>query len=138
MSDARFSSAFIAPTKCLRTIDDVLDELTCIKRVLQDQLQVWEKVHSGDNSCLICTGYRSSHEAERKAESEGEETSEVEETREGEEKGHTCPANVLPKRSLELVMRLEEDALKVRESASLCSIARPVRLNKVLTVLDRL
>lgn len=118
MSDARFSKAFVAPTKCLRTIDDVLDELTCIKRVFQDQLQVWKKVHSGDKSCLICTGCINNHGDEDEDESKDEEG------------GGICPSNILPEQSLELALRLEEDALKVRESASIYQMeVRPTEYN---------
>lgn len=101
MSAQRFSTAFRDPTRYLRSIDDVLDELTSIKRVFQDQIQVWKKVHSGDNSCEVCRGIKYSR-GDRKEERE------------------ICVPNVLPKRSLELALRLEEDALKVRESASIC------------------
>lgn len=96
MSDASFTEAFSAPTECLRSIDDVLDELTCIKRVFQDQVQVWEEVHSGDQSCAVCRGF-----------------------------SNICASRVVPKRSLDLALRLEEDALKVRESVSICSLANP-------------
>lgn len=115
MSDARFSKAFVTPTKCLRIIDDVLDELTCIKRVFQDQLQVWEKVHSGNKSCVVCNGCATSQEIEREEETGGEAASQG-------EKRDKCLTNALPRRSLELTMRLEEDALKVRESASICPV----------------
>lgn len=167
MSDARFSKAFVAPTKCLRTIDDVLDELTCIKRVFQDQLQVWKKVHSGDKSCVVCNEFMNNQGAkgdrttkddvetrgdmEKKIDLkiEGDETrghGEAEggkEQNEGEPKREvrqgrdTCPSNILPERSLELTMRLEEDALKVRESASSCLVERPDRMGSALTM-DRL
>ncbi|KAK2597778.1 hypothetical protein N8I77_012542 [Diaporthe amygdali] len=98
MSAEMFSTAFVAPTECLRTIDDVLDELTSIKRIFQDQVQVWEKVHSGDKSCVVCRENEYSREEKR------------------EEEREICVPNILPKRSLELAVRLEEDALKVRES----------------------
>lgn len=78
--------------------------------MFQDQLQVWEKVHSGYKSCVVCGGCAQSRKVEREEESEGGQK------RDGEKKRITCPSNVLPKRSLELTMRLEEDALKVRES----------------------
>lgn len=131
MSDARFSAAFIAPAKCLRTIDDVLDELTCIKRVFQDQLQVWEKVHTGGDSCVVCNGCAISQEVEPEEGTEGEETSQ-------REKHNICPSNVLPKRSLELTMRLEEDALKVRGSASFFLWKRSCPLGRALIICDRL
>lgn len=55
-----------------------------------------------------------------------EEEREREESREGGEGRHTCPPNVLPKRSLELTMRLE--------SASIRFMASLVRLSTVLIV----
>lgn len=112
-SDKKFSKAFLDPTECLRTIDDVLDELTSIKRVFQDQLQVWEKVHNGNRSCVVCAGYEEGYKVECEEEVEGEKKVE------GKKMRGTCPSNVSPKRSLELAMRLEEDALKVRESVSI-------------------
>lgn len=44
----------------------------------------------------------------------------------GEENGdwkkeRTCPSDAMIRRSLEMVDRLEEDARKVRETASICS-----------------
>lgn len=81
--------------------------------MFQDQLQVWEKVHSGEKSCVICGGCAQSRKVERVEASEGDQK------RDGEKKRITCPSSVLPKRSLELAMRLEEDALKVRESVSI-------------------
>lgn len=116
ISDEKFSTAFVTPTKCLRSIDDVLDELTSVKRVFQDQLQVWEKVHSGDTSCVVCNGLEKRHDDEQ------------------ENKDGICPSNILPKRSLELTLRLEEDALKVRESASIRSVTSRGRIPVLLTV----
>ncbi|KAJ0119736.1 hypothetical protein J7T55_013939 [Diaporthe amygdali] len=123
MSAEKFSKQFVTPTKCLRSIDDVLDELTSIKRIFQDQIQVWEKVHSGDNSCAVCRGIEYSREDER-----GEEPEEN-----PKKDREICVPNVLPKRSLELVVRLEEDALKVRESASISFVASHGRLLPALT-----
>lgn len=61
-------------------------------------------MHSGNKSCEVCNGAGKSLEDES-----------------GEE-GVICPSDTLPKRSLELTLRLEEDALKVRESASVFNI----------------
>lgn len=124
-SDERFSAAFVDPTKCLRLINDVPDELTSIKRVFQDQLEVWKKVHSGDKGCIICYGWDIKHEDEHEEKAKREDQSEGERRRQGEEMSTTCASEPMPKRSLELTLRLEEDALKVRESASICSVASP-------------
>lgn len=60
-------------------------------------------------------------------------------TETGERQG-TCPSDVLIKRSLETTERLEEDARKVRGSASICSTASrgQLRLAQALTTQDRL
>lgn len=107
VSDAGFPAIFRAAMDCLRSIEDVLDELTSIKRVFQDQLQVWEKVHTSSMPCMVCNGHRSNHDDDR------------------EERSNACASNPLPKQSLELVSSLEEQAVKVRESASILSCAKP-------------
>lgn len=45
-SDQKFLKNFKTPTRCLIEIDDVVNELTMIKRVQQDQALVWQALHS--------------------------------------------------------------------------------------------
>lgn len=68
-------------------IDDVLNEITMIRRVHEDQARVWEDMHKNPTLSFACR----------------------------------CHSTNFPhiKRLYRITTRLEEDALKVRESASL-------------------
>lgn len=53
-SDDRFLDSFRTATTSLLDIDDVLNELTMIKRVYQNQAQVWEDMHKDRTLAMQC------------------------------------------------------------------------------------
>ncbi|KAH8773679.1 hypothetical protein F5883DRAFT_27102 [Diaporthe sp. PMI_573] len=53
-SDDRFLDSFRTATTSLLDIDDVLNELTMIKRVYQNQAQVWEDLHKDRTLSMKC------------------------------------------------------------------------------------
>lgn len=53
-SDDRFLDSFRTATTSLLDIDDVLNELTMIKRVYQNQAQVWEDMHKDRTLAMKC------------------------------------------------------------------------------------
>ncbi|KAJ0117399.1 hypothetical protein J7T55_003813 [Diaporthe amygdali] len=54
-SDDRFLDSFRTATTSLLDIDDVLNELTMIKRVYQNQAQVWEDMHKDQTLAMECS-----------------------------------------------------------------------------------
>ncbi|KAK2608127.1 hypothetical protein N8I77_006760 [Diaporthe amygdali] len=54
-SDDRFLDSFRTATTSLLDIDDVLNELTMIKRVYQNQAQVWEDMHKDQTLAMKCS-----------------------------------------------------------------------------------
>lgn len=53
-SDDRFLDAFKTATTSLLDIDDALNELKMIKRVYQNQAQVWEDLHKDRTLAMDC------------------------------------------------------------------------------------
>lgn len=84
-SDDRFLDAFKTATSSLLDIDDALNELKMIKRVYQNQAQVWEDMHKDRILAM-------------------------------ESLGCGCSPDQAPRRLYTMMTRLEEDAVRVRES----------------------